>query len=185
LAEREADDALFLLSSGELPWCFSAPRSRLGIFTNDRHLIVFWFCPPCALRPAAGAVVMLEELLLGSSARATLRALEAVGFMHDGRSRPVDAPMAELPLVPCNRSPGSRADTSMKKWNAILRQVRAQRARKLPLDELGAASTYYCARGTSANPPRSSLPALLILSFSVPPTLFPPLRPELQMLSCP
>jgi hypothetical protein len=59
-----------------------------------------------ALRPAAGAVVMLEGLLLGSSARATLRALEAVGFMHDGRSRPVDAPMAELPLVPCNRSPG-------------------------------------------------------------------------------
>lgn len=58
-----------------------------------------------ALRPAAGTVVMLEGLL-GSSARATLRALEAVGFMHDGRSRPVDAPMAELPLVPCNRSPG-------------------------------------------------------------------------------
>ena len=59
-----------------------------------------------ALRPAVGAVVMLEGLLLGSSARATLRAVEAVGFMHDGRSRPVDAPMTELPLIPCNRSPG-------------------------------------------------------------------------------
>ena len=47
-----------------------------------------------ALHPAAGAVVMLE----GSSARATLRAVEAVGFMHD-------APMTELPLIPCNRSP--------------------------------------------------------------------------------
>lgn len=58
------------------------------------------------LRPAAGAVVMLEGLLLGLSARATLRAVEAVGFMHDGRSRPVDAPMTELPLIPCNRSPG-------------------------------------------------------------------------------
>ena len=54
-----------------------------------------------ALHPAAGAVVMLE----GSSARATLRAVEAVGFMHDGRERPVDAPMTELPLIPCNRSP--------------------------------------------------------------------------------
>lgn len=76
----------------------------------------------------------------------------------------------------------------MEKWNAILRQVQAQRARKLPIDELGAASTYYW---TPANPPRSSvlplsaLPVLQILSFLVPPTLFPPLLPELQMLSCP
>lgn len=45
----------------------------------------------------------------------------------------------------------------MEKWNAILRQVQAQRARKLPIDELGAASTYYYARGTPANPPRSSV----------------------------
>ena len=121
LAEREADDALFLLRSGELPWCFSATSEQAG-HPHERPSSDCLLVLP-ALRPAAGAVVMLEGLLLGSSARATLRALEAVGFMHDGRSRPVDAPMAELPLSPATGPLASRADTSMKKWNAILRQV--------------------------------------------------------------
>lgn len=110
-----------LLRSGELPWCFSATSEQAGHLHERLSSDCLLVLP--ALRPAAGAVVMLEGLLLGSSARATLRALEAVGFMHDGRSRPVDAPMAELPLSPATGPLASRADTSMKKWNAILRQV--------------------------------------------------------------